>query len=138
MTGVSWWQVVLSVLSALVVVWLVLIVVLWVAGRRISVTEAVRLGPDVVRLVARLSRDPELPRGVRWRLWSLLGYLVLPIDLVPDFLPVIGYADDALVVAIVLRSVVRAAGPGALTRHWPGSDEGLAVVRRLAGLGPAE
>lgn len=132
----SWWQLALSGLSA-VVVWLGLVAALWVTGRRISVTEAVRLGPDVVRLVARLSRDPELPRGVRWRLWLLLGYLLLPIDLVPDFLPVIGYADDAIVVAVVLRSVVRAAGPEALTRHWPGSADGLVVVRRLAGLGPA-
>ena len=133
----SWWQLALSGLSALVVVWLGLVAALWVTGRRISVTEAVRLGPDVVRLVARLSRDPELPRGVRWRLWLLLGYLLLPIDLVPDFLPVIGYADDAIVVAVVLRSVVRAAGPEALTRHWPGSTDGLVVVRRLAGLDPA-
>ncbi|NGN64067.1 DUF1232 domain-containing protein [Streptomyces sp. A7024] len=64
----------------------------------------------------------------------LLGYLAMPIDLVRDFIPVPGYADDAIVVALVLRSVVRAAGPGALARHWPGTEDGLAAVRRLAGL----
>jgi uncharacterized membrane protein YkvA (DUF1232 family) len=58
----------------------------------------------------------------------------LPFDLVPDFIPVAGYADDVLLVAWVLRSVVRAAGPEALDRHWPGTPEGLVVVRRLAGV----
>jgi uncharacterized membrane protein YkvA (DUF1232 family) len=53
---------------------------------------------------------------------------------VPDVIPVVGYADDVVVVALALRSVVRAAGPEALVRHWPGTPEGLAVVRRLAGL----
>ena len=90
--------------------------------------------PDTVRLASRLARDPSLPRGVRIRLWLLLGYLILPVDLVPDFVPVIGYADDAIVVALVLRSVVRRAGAEALERQWPGSPEGLAAIVRLAGL----
>jgi uncharacterized membrane protein YkvA (DUF1232 family) len=62
----------------------------------------------------------------------LLGYLALPVDLVPDFIPVIGYADDAVVVALALRSVVRRAGPEALERNWPGTPDGLAAVLRLA------
>ncbi|MFI5693712.1 YkvA family protein [Kribbella sp. NPDC051586] len=65
------------------------------------------------------------------------GVPALPFDLVPDFIPVIGYADDAVIVAFALRSVTRSAGPAALDRHWPGSSEGLAAVRRLAGLPPA-
>ncbi|WP_230425535.1 YkvA family protein [Streptomyces radicis] len=71
---------------------------------------------------------------MRVRLWLLLAYLAMPIDLVPDFIPVLGQADDAIVAALVLRSVVRAAGEEALERHWPGTADGLAVVRRLAGL----
>jgi uncharacterized membrane protein YkvA (DUF1232 family) len=67
-------------------------------------------------------------------LWLLLGYLALPIDLVPDFIPVIGYADDAVIVVLALRSVTRRAGPEALERHWPGTPEGLAAIRRLARL----
>jgi uncharacterized membrane protein YkvA (DUF1232 family) len=70
---------------------------------------------------------------VRVRLWLLLGYLAMPIDLVPDVIPVIGYADDAIVVALVLRSVVRRAGPDAVVRHWPGTPDGLAAVQRLTG-----
>lgn len=74
------------------------------------------------------------PRGARLRLWLLLGYLALPVDLVPDFAPVVGYADDAVVIALVLRSVTRAAGAEALDRHWPGTPDGLAALRRVAGL----
>jgi uncharacterized membrane protein YkvA (DUF1232 family) len=131
----SWWQVVAAVAAGLVLVWLVLVVALLVAARRgpdeVTVRSVLRLLPDVVRLVRRLATDPTLPRGLRWRLWLLLGYLLLPLDLVPDFLPVIGYADDAIVIALVLRSVTRAAGAEALERHWPGTPEGLAAVRRL-------
>jgi len=99
---------------------------------RASLPEALRLLPDLLRLVRRLAGDASLPRGVRVRLWLLLAYLAFPLDLVPDVVPVLGYADDAIVVALVLRAVVRRAGPGALARHWPGSPAGLAAVQRLA------
>ncbi len=123
-----------AVLGGLLLAWLLLVILLWRArpdepGAR----EALRLLPDVVRLVRRLAADPDLPRGVRLRLWALLVYLLSPIDLVPDFLPGIGYADDVVVVAWTLRSVVRRAGSGALERHWPGTANGLAVVTRLTG-----
>jgi len=132
----AWWaELLISVGAAVVLVWLVLIVVLARSGRGLGgLKEAARLLPDLLRLVSRLARDPSLPRGVRIRLWLLLGYLASPIDLVPDFVPIVGYADDALIVAIALRSVVRAAGAEPLERHWPGSPDGLAIVRRLAGL----
>lgn len=134
---VTWWQAVLGVLAGLGVLWALLVVVLLVMARRdgdpARLREALRLLPDVLRLVRRLAGDPTLPRSVRWRLLALLAYLALPIDLVPDVLPVVGYADDVLVLALVLRSVVRAAGPEALQRHWPGTPEGLEVLRRLVG-----
>jgi uncharacterized membrane protein YkvA (DUF1232 family) len=67
-------------------------------------------------------------------LW-LLAYMAMPIDLLPDVIPVLGYADDAIAVALVLRSVVRHPGPEPVYRPWPGSpDGGLAVLHRLAGL----
>jgi len=100
----------------------------------VSLRDAMRMLPDLLRLLRRLAADPTLPRGVRLRLVLLLAYLATPIDLVPDVVPVLGYADDVVVVALVLGSVVRRAGPDALRRHWPGSPEGLAVVTRLAGL----
>lgn len=135
----AWWSVALSVVGGLVLLWLALLLALFLVSRRspdpVAVKDALRLVPDVVRLVRRLASDRTLPRGVRWRLWALLAYLALPFDLVPDFIPVIGYADDAIVVALALRSVTRAAGPDAVARHWPGTPEGLAALNRVARLG---
>ena len=99
-----------------------------------ALREALRLLPDVVRLVKRLAADDELPRGVRVRLALLVAYLAMPIDLVPDFIPVLGQADDLLVALLVLRSVVRRAGPDAVRRHWPGTDAGLDALWRVSGL----
>ena len=89
---------------------------------------------DVLRLLRRLAGDKTLPRGVRVRLALLLVYLASPIDLVPDFIPVLGYADDVLIVAAALRSVARRAGVEALRAHWPGSDDGFEALVRITGL----
>lgn len=115
--------------------WLLLLGVLAVVRPRGGLlTEAVRLLPDLVRLATRLARDPTLARGVRWRLGLLAGYLAFPLDLVPDFIPVLGYADDAILVAWTLRSVVRHAGIDVVRRHWPGTDDGLRAVLLLCGV----
>ncbi|HEX2894467.1 MAG: YkvA family protein [Actinomycetes bacterium] len=127
-----------AVVAGVALVWVALVGLLYLAARReqrhVSLREALRLVPDILRLLRRLAADGALPLGIRVRLVLLFAYLALPIDLVPDFIPVVGYADDVVVVALVLRSVTRAAGPEALTRHWPGSADGLRVVRRLAGV----
>lgn len=130
MAGWAW---LLSAAAGVVLLWLGLVLALWLARPdAVRLRELVRLLPDLLRLLSRLARDRSLPGGVRLRLWLLLGYLALPIDLVPDFVPVIGYADDAVVIALAVRSVVRRAGPEPLERHWPGTADGLAAVRRLA------
>ena len=133
-----WWQIGASLAGGLLVMWAAMVTALYVTGRRDSdrgnLMEALRFIPDLVRLLRRLAADPTLPSGVRMRLGLLLAYLVMPIDLIPDFIPVVGYADDVIIVAIALRSVVRHAGAEALERHWSGSSDGLRVVRRLAGL----
>jgi uncharacterized membrane protein YkvA (DUF1232 family) len=119
----------------LVVTWLALLAALAVTKPQgATLSDAVRLLPDLIGLVRRLAGDPIVPRNARITLWVLVGYLLLPFDLVPDVLPGIGYADDAIVVAIALRRVVRTAGVEALVRHWRGSDAGFAIVRRLAGI----
>ncbi|MEX5295565.1 YkvA family protein [Kocuria sp. CPCC 205268] len=130
----STWPTLAGVLGALVLLWLILLLVLWrAAPNETGLRDALRLLPDVLRLIRRLAGDRSLPRGVRVMLLLLLAYLALPVDLVPDFIPVLGYADDVIVVLLVLRSVVRTAGPEALQRHWPGTPDGLAAVRRLLG-----
>ena len=134
----DWWQIVAGAIGGLVVLWLVLIAVLWRLsardGEKIRLVDALRLGPDVLRLTRRLVSDPTVPRGVRLWLLVLLVYLLSPIDLVPDFIPVIGYADDAIIVALVLRFATRHAGAAAIERHWPGSDQGLRALRSVVGL----
>ena len=131
----DWAWTLVGVLGGLLLCWLVLMAVLWVTcPDELRLGELLRLLPDVLRLVHRLAGDGTLPRGVRVRLWLLLAYLALPIDLVPDFVPVLGHADDAIVVALVLRSVVHRAGAAAIDRHWPGTPDGLAALRRASRL----
>jgi uncharacterized membrane protein YkvA (DUF1232 family) len=130
-----WWQVLLGVAGGLVLAWVALVVALLIAKpEKGLLREAMRLLPDLIRLLRRLAADPDMPRGVRVRLALLLAYLALPIDLVPDFIPVLGYADDAIVVTLVLRSTVRRAGLDAVRARWPGSDEGFAALCRLTGI----
>lgn len=134
----EWWQVVLSVVVGLMLWWLMLVLILWLEQRkhpeRASLRDLLRLAPDVARLLKRLAGDRAVPTGVRIWLVVLLVYLVSPIDLIPDFIPVLGYADDALVVVIALRFATRRAGSAAIERHWPGTPAGLNAVLRLAGL----
>ena len=132
-----WWQILAGIAAGVLLAYAALAGLLWRTYRHDADThllrEVLRLLPDLIRLLRRLAADPELPRGVRVRLGLLIAYLVSPIDLIPDFVPVLGYADDALVVAVALRSVTRRAGASAITRHWPGTPEGLRVLQRIAG-----
>ena len=126
------WQVIIGVGLALLVGWLALVVTLWIARPTENVLkESLRLLPDLVRLIARLARDRSQPRGVRIRLGLLLAYLAFPIDLIPDFVPVLGYADDIIIVLITLRSVIRLVGEAPLRQHWPGTPSGFEAVLRL-------
>jgi uncharacterized membrane protein YkvA (DUF1232 family) len=133
----TWWDAAIAILGGIALVYVVLLVLLALYARKhpetVGMREALRLLPDLLVLLRRLTADRALPRGIRVRLVLLLAYLVMPIDLVPDFLPVIGYADDVIIVALVLRSVIRQAGGAPLERHWPGSPAGLALIQRLAG-----
>ena len=131
----DWWTIPLGMVGGLVPIWAVLVVALWFTKPDdYDMKQALRLLPDVIRLIKRLAVDPDTPRGVRIRLALLLVYLALPIDLIPDFVPVLGYADDAIIVALVLRSATRRAGPDALASHWPGTPAGLIVLKRLCRL----
>lgn len=133
--GQHWATVTAGVVGGLLLVWLGVVAALWrVAPDQPRLRDLMRLLPDTIGMLRRLAGDRTLSFDVRLRLWLLLAYLAMPVDLVPDFIPVVGYADDAIIVAFVLRSVVRRAGVEALQRHWRGTPEGLAAVRRLAGL----
>jgi uncharacterized membrane protein YkvA (DUF1232 family) len=105
----------------------------FVAGRRREDARAVaRFVPDCVVLFSRLLRDDRVPRRQKLLIAALIPYLASPIDLIPDFIPVVGQLDDALLVALVLRRVVRR-NREVVREHWPGPAAGLAVILRLGG-----
>jgi uncharacterized membrane protein YkvA (DUF1232 family) len=135
-----WWEPLLAILGGLLLVYAAALLLLYLYARRhpetVSMRSALRLLPDLLRLFRSLLSSSEVPMPVRLLILGLLVYLILPIDLVPDFIPVLGYADDVIVVAVVLRAVIRRTGPELLTRLWKGDDDGLHVVLRLAGVTP--
>jgi uncharacterized membrane protein YkvA (DUF1232 family) len=88
--------------------------------------------PDCIVLVTRLLRDSRVTRRRKLLLLGLIAYLALPFDLVPDFIPVAGQLDDAIVVAFVLRSLVRSGGEPLIRELWPGPERSLAIILRLA------
>ncbi len=114
--------------------WALLVVVVWrSAPSRATAIDVVRLLPDLLRMTAGLARDPSTPRSCKVALGGLAVWLASPIDLIPEFVPVIGPLDDIVVSAIVLRWVGRRVGEEALRAHWRGSDEGFGLVLRLLG-----
>jgi uncharacterized membrane protein YkvA (DUF1232 family) len=128
-------SVALSLIASLAVLWLALVVVLLVAKpETTTLADIVWIVPDVARLIRRLATDKTVHGGVRARLWFLAVYLALPIDLIPDFIPVLGFADDAILAIVVLRSVVKRAGVEPIQRHWSGTPEGLSALARLCRL----
>jgi uncharacterized membrane protein YkvA (DUF1232 family) len=129
------WRILIGIAVAVAASWVALVVALVaIRPKGNLMAEAIRLLPDLIRLLRRLAADRTLPASIRIRLWLLFAYLALPIDLIPDFIPVIGYADDAIIVAAVLRSVVRRAGLAAVQRHWPGTSDGFTALARLTGI----
>jgi uncharacterized membrane protein YkvA (DUF1232 family) len=125
---------VLSIVGlGLLALYLLFVVALFLTGRRDSARALAGFVPDCLVLFGRLMGDPRVGRGHRLLVAGLVLYLASPIDLVPDFVPVAGQLDDAILVGVSLRLVLRASGPGLIEEHWPGSASSLAVVLRLAG-----
>lgn len=125
--------------AGLLALYVALVVALVLAGRRSEARAVAGFVPDCAVLFKRLAGDPRVPRRQKAALVLLAAYLAMPLDLVPDFIPVAGQLDDAILVALVLRALVRS-GRGDLVRaHWPGPASSLGVVLRMAGLaaGPA-
>ena len=128
----SLWEWSLIGLAVAAAVYVGFIGLLVLVGRREEATTFARFIPDCIVLFRRLLGDERVPRNRKLLLVAVLGYLAFPLDLVPDFIPVAGQLDDAIIVALVLRSVLRSAGPELLREHWPGPQGSLNVVERLA------
>jgi uncharacterized membrane protein YkvA (DUF1232 family) len=130
---VTWWAWLLVGLAVALVVYAIFVVSLVAVGRRGEARVLATFIPDCIVLLTRLTRDPRVPRRRKLLLLALVGYLALPFDLVPDFIPVAGQLDDALIVALVLRHFVRAGGEAMIRELWPGPEQTLLLVLRLAG-----
>jgi uncharacterized membrane protein YkvA (DUF1232 family) len=129
---VSIWAWLLSGIGAFLVLYAALVLALVAAGRREDARALATFIPACVVLCGRLVRDPRVPRRQKLLLVALAGYLALPFDLVPDFIPVAGQLDDAIIVALMLRSLIRSGGGDLVRELWPGPEQSLELILRLA------
>jgi len=114
--------------------YLLVVLAFVVAGRRTDARALAGFVPDCVIFFSRLLRDPRVPRRNKILVAVLIPYLAFPVDLIPDFIPIAGQADDAILVALVLRQLVKRTDAVVLRELWPGPDRSLAAVLRLAGV----
>jgi uncharacterized membrane protein YkvA (DUF1232 family) len=125
---------VVAILVALVLVWGILLVIFWVLRPKgVSVRELLGLIPDILRLLRSLIGDRSAPLDVRLVLVGLLAWILSPIDLIPEFIPVLGPLDDVVVSIVAMRYVRRRVGTADLRRRWLGSDAGFAMLLTVIG-----
>jgi uncharacterized membrane protein YkvA (DUF1232 family) len=134
MSGWAWLAVAAGVMLTL---YALFVLALALRGRGADARVAARFVPDCAVLFSRLARDARVARRHKALLLALVAYLALPFDLIPDFIPIAGQLDDAIIVALALRAVVRQAGPQLIREHWPGPDSSLILIQRLSGI-PAQ
>ena len=128
------WPAVVRVALLLFLLWTTLALTLLLSQpRSASLSEVLRLLPDTLRLLRRLATDPRVPMGLRVALWLVLGYLVFPFDLIPDFFPLIGQVDDAILICLAIRSVARHVGAKTIQESWPGTKQGLSAFWSVVG-----
>jgi uncharacterized membrane protein YkvA (DUF1232 family) len=125
---------VLIVVGIVVAVWIVALAALFLVGRKLAARRLLTLVPNLVALFRGLLGDERVPLGAKLLLGGGIAWIVSPIDLVPEFIPVLGPLDDAVVGALVIRYVVRKAGPDVVADHWRGDDATLKVLLRVAGV----
>ena len=127
-------DVVIGVVLGIAALWVVLLALFWLLRPKgVPVRDLVRIIPDSVRLIRTLIADSKSPLGVRIVLIGLLVWIVSPIDLIPEFIPVLGPLDDVVVAVVAMRYVRRRLGTAELRRRWPGTDDGFALLTRVIG-----
>jgi len=132
----STWQSLLLAIALTATLYAVCVTSLVLAGRRRDAAALARFIPDCIVLFRRLISDRRVPSAHKLLFLALVAYLIMPFDLIPDFIPVAGQLDDAILVALVLRMVLRGSGFALVTEHWPGPKQSLSAILRLAGALP--
>jgi uncharacterized membrane protein YkvA (DUF1232 family) len=130
MTSMPQWPLVLGL--AVLIVYGLFVGGVALAGRSPHARAVAGFVPDCIVLFQRLLGDARMPRRYKALVVALLGYLALPFDVVPDFIPVAGQLDDAVVVALTLRAILRGAGLEMIEEHWPGPRSSLSIILKLA------
>ena len=129
-------EVIVAIAVGLVALWALLIILFWaLRPKGVSVRELLGLIPDVLRLLRSVIGDRSAPPDVRLVLVGLLAWIVSPIDLIPEFIPVLGPIDDVVVAVVAMRYVRRRVGIEDLRRRWTGTDDGFALLLRVIGSG---
>ncbi len=129
----EWLQYVLILLAVGVVVsWcLIIALVILIKPKGVSLLQGLRLIPDVIRLLRRLASERGVASTMKLALVGVFVYLVSPVDIIPDVIPVIGTVDDVILFIWVLRSFIAKVGPEMVRRNWPGNRESADLLHRL-------
>lgn len=130
---------ILGIVVGIVAAWAVLLLLFWVLRPKgVSIRELLGVVPDLVRILRAIVRDPAMPMDVRLVLVGLLLWILSPIDLIPEFIPVLGPLDDVVVAIVALRFVRRRVGVAGMRARWLGSDAGFALLGRVVGFSPGD
>jgi uncharacterized membrane protein YkvA (DUF1232 family) len=124
-----------EILLVLVAIWIVVAVVLVMVGRVLLARELALLIPNLVRMFGGLLRDPRVPLRAKIVVGVASLWLASPIDLIPDFVPIAGQLDDAIVAALALRFILRTTDSAVVRQHWPGDPATLERVLRMVSWG---
>ncbi len=129
-------ELIIGIVVGVLVLWVALLVLFWFfRPKGVSVRELVALTPDVLRLLRALIGDGTVPLDARVVLVGLIAWILSPIDLIPEFIPVLGPLDDVVVAVVAMRYVRRRVGIDGMRERWPGSDDGFALLTRVIGTG---
>jgi uncharacterized membrane protein YkvA (DUF1232 family) len=129
-------RVIVGIVAGVAAVWVAVLVLFWVLRPKdVAVREVLAIVPDVLRLLRSLIGDPSAPVDVRIVLVGLVAWIISPIDLIPEFIPVLGPIDDIVVAVVAMRFVRRRMGVEDLRRRWSGSPGGFELLLRVIGAG---
>lgn len=127
-----------AIVLSLGAAWALLIAVLWLLRPKgVPLREVLRVVPAVLRLLRSIITDSNVPKDVRLVIGLLFAWIISPIDLIPEFIPVIGPFDDVVIAIFALRYVRRRLGIDDLRQRWSGSAEGFALLERVIGPNPS-